>query len=133
VEDFTTIETLDPKKSYYHSGPSPMRPNKLWTFPHDGASRAQPLVVVGPFKEEEEGTSITSDVVKVRSEDPDTPGGRVRRDVGNFGLESCMHLPWLAHDQTPVPKQFPNFGLIKRSNTRHQCVRSAFEETRGPS
>jgi len=30
--------------------------------------------VVGPFEEEEEGTGITSDVVKVESEDPDTPG-----------------------------------------------------------
>ena len=29
-------------------------------------------VVVGPFEEEEEGTSITSDVVKVKGEDPTT-------------------------------------------------------------
>ena len=37
------------------------------------------VVVVGPFKEEEEGTGIASDVVKVQAvmvqgEDPDTPG-----------------------------------------------------------
>ena len=31
-------------------------------------------VVVGPFKEEEEGTGIASDVVKVKGEDPATPG-----------------------------------------------------------
>ena len=31
-------------------------------------------VVVGPFDEEEEGTSIASDVVKVKGEDPATPG-----------------------------------------------------------
>ena len=31
-------------------------------------------VVVGPFEEEEEGTSIASDVVKVKGEDPATPG-----------------------------------------------------------
>jgi len=31
------------------------------------------VVVVGLFEEEEEGISIASDVVKVPSEDPDTP------------------------------------------------------------
>ena len=31
-------------------------------------------VVVGPFEEEEEGTGIPSDVVKVTGEDPATPG-----------------------------------------------------------
>ena len=36
-------QTLDlvPKKSYHHLGLSPMRPNELWTCPHDGAARAQ--------------------------------------------------------------------------------------------
>ena len=32
------------------------------------------VTVVGPFEEEEEGTSIASDVVKVEGEDPATPG-----------------------------------------------------------
>ena len=32
------------------------------------------VTVVGPFEEEEEGTGIASDVVKVTGEDPDTPG-----------------------------------------------------------
>jgi len=41
VEDFTTIGTLDLKKSYHHSGPLWMRPNELWTCPHDGAARVQ--------------------------------------------------------------------------------------------
>jgi len=31
-------------------------------------------VVVGPFEEEEEGTGVASDVVKVEGEDPGTPG-----------------------------------------------------------
>ena len=31
-------------------------------------------IVVGPFEEEEEGTGVTSDVVKVKGEDPATPG-----------------------------------------------------------
>ena len=29
---------------------------------------------MGPFEEEEEGTGIASDVVKVKGEDPATPG-----------------------------------------------------------
>jgi len=32
------------------------------------------VTVVGPFEQEEEGTGITSDVVKVEGEDPGTPG-----------------------------------------------------------
>ena len=32
------------------------------------------VVVVGAFEEEEEGIGVTSDVVKVKGEDPDTPG-----------------------------------------------------------
>jgi len=35
-------------------------------------------VVVGLFEEEEEGIGITSDVVKVKGEDPATPGSRRR-------------------------------------------------------
>jgi len=30
--------------------------------------------VVGPLEEEEDGTGITSDVVKLKGEDPATPG-----------------------------------------------------------
>ena len=32
------------------------------------------VVVVGLFEEEDEGTSVASDVVKVEGEDPATPG-----------------------------------------------------------
>ena len=32
------------------------------------------VVVVGLLEEEEEGTGVTSDVVKVKGEDPATPG-----------------------------------------------------------
>jgi len=32
------------------------------------------VTVVGAFEEEEEGTGIASDVVKVKGEDPATPG-----------------------------------------------------------
>jgi len=48
------------------------------TFPDDGVPRVQApvinVVVVGPFEEEEEGTGVASDVVKVEGEDPATPG-----------------------------------------------------------
>jgi len=32
------------------------------------------VTVVGPFEEEEEGTGVASNVVKVKGEDPVTPG-----------------------------------------------------------
>jgi len=60
---------------------------------------------VGPFEEEQEGTSVASDVVKVQGEDPDTQGNlrgdRVRLGRRRFG--SWVRLPWLAHDETPGP------------------------------
>ena len=38
------------------------------------------MVVVGPFEEEEEGTGVASEVVKVKGGDPATPGqGEERR------------------------------------------------------
>jgi len=40
------------------------------------------VVVVGPFEEEEEGIGVTSDVVKVKSEDPATPDPLTRNDPG---------------------------------------------------
>ena len=40
----------------------------------------------GPFEEEEEGTGITSDVVKVEGEDPGTPGPRLRNDPGTVTI-----------------------------------------------
>ena len=56
-----------------------MRPNELWTCPHTTEPPGHKHlvvngVVVGPFEEEEEGTGVASDVVKVQGEDPATPG-----------------------------------------------------------
>jgi len=55
-----------------------MRLKELWTCPHDRVPRHKPLVVnvvgIGPFEEEEEGTSVASDVFEVEGEDPDTQG-----------------------------------------------------------
>ena len=67
-----------PEESYHHLGLSPMRPNELWTCPRDGAAMGQAHGCqrnsCGPFEEEEEVTGVTSDVVKVKGEDPATPG-----------------------------------------------------------
>ena len=57
---------------------SPMRPNELWTCPNTEppglAPGCQRRLLLSPFEEEEEGTGVTSDVVKVKGEDPATPG-----------------------------------------------------------
>jgi len=113
VEDFTAIGTLDLKKSFYHSGPSPMRSNELWTCPlvGDGAARAQAHGCqrsnCWSFEEEEEGIVIASDLVKAEGENLETPGylrgERVRRDVGDLGSWVCP--PWLARDETPGPSR----------------------------
>jgi len=53
-----------------------MRPNELWTCPHDGAARAQAPGCqrnsCGSVRRGRGGTSVASDVVKVQGEDPDT-------------------------------------------------------------
>jgi len=41
---------------------------------------------VGPFAEETEGTGVTSDVVKVKVEDPATPGPLKRNDTGTVTI-----------------------------------------------
>ena len=40
------------------------------------------VTVVGPFEEEEERTGVASDVVKVKGEDPATPGQWYRHGTG---------------------------------------------------
>jgi len=80
VEDFENLGTPVPKKSYHHLGLSPMRPNELETRPK--ITKEKPwhkslvvnVVVVGAFEEEEEGTGVASDIVKVEGEDPAIPG-----------------------------------------------------------
>jgi len=75
------------------------------------------VIVMGPSEEEEEGTGVASDVVKVQGEDPDTPGylmvdrvrlGRRRsRIVGASPLARSRSSPGTVH----------NIGLIKQINT----------------
>jgi len=51
---------------------------------------------VGPFEEEDEGTNVASDVVKVEDEDPDTPGylrgDRVRLGRGRSRIVGASPL-----------------------------------------
>ena len=52
------------------------------------------VVVVGPFEEGEEGISVTSDVVKVKGEDLDTPGYlREDRVRGMLAISDRWMLP----------------------------------------
>jgi len=70
------------------------------------------VVVVGPFEEEEEGTSVASDVDKVQGEDPDTPGylrgdrvrlGRRRsRIVGASPSARSRCSPGTVHNDSPI-------------------------------
>jgi len=59
--------------------------------------------VEGPSEEEEEGTTIASEVVKVEGKDPGFPGylrgDRVRGYVGE--IQSWVRPPWLALEETP--------------------------------
>jgi len=99
VEDYIDLGTTVSKKSYHHLGLSLMRPNELWTSPDDGAARAQApgcqhsTCQCGSVEEEEEGTGIASDVVKVEDEDQATPGDyprsvdtRTPRDRNDFPI-----------------------------------------------
>jgi hypothetical protein len=56
---FNKNSTLKATHTHTHTGHKPLVVNG---------------VVVGPFEEEEEGTGVDSDVVKVQGEDPATPG-----------------------------------------------------------
>jgi len=56
------------------------------------------VAVVGPFEEEEEGTGITSDVVKVEGENPDTPG-YLRGDRVRLGPDRS---PGTVHNDSPI-------------------------------
>jgi len=55
---------------------------------------------LGPFEEEEEGTCVASNVVKVQGEDPDTPGhlrwDRVRLGTLKVSDHGCGSLGSLA-------------------------------------
>jgi len=78
--------------------------------------------LLGPFEEEEEGTGVASDVVKVEGEDPDTPDylGGTGRDWDVVDLGSWVRLPWLAHDEVPGPYiTIPQYRFNKTKQHTH--------------
>jgi len=62
-------------------------------------------LVVGPFKEEEEGIGITSKVVKVEGEDPATTsslrGGQ--GEVARWRSVTWVRVPWSSFKETSGP------------------------------
>jgi len=64
--------------------------------------------LLGPFEEEEEGSGIASDVVKVEGEDPGTPGSLRSVDTR----------------KNPGTVRFTNIGSTKQSNTHTICASS---------
>ena len=90
VEDSAVSGTPVSKKYFHYQGPSPMRPNGLWTCPDTeppglapGCHRRKLLV---PFKKEEEGIGIACDIVKVQGRVPGLP---IRDCAG--GCKSSEH------------------------------------------
>ena len=88
-----------------------MRPNELWTHQTTEPPGQKPLVVnvvvVGPFEEEEEGTGVTSDVVKVEGEDPDTPGyqgGQGKETISDRGCVPIGSLVMKPRDRNDSPR-----------------------------
>jgi len=115
-----TLVNPVPKKSYHHSGPSPVRQNKLRICQDKGAARAKDIwistaLVVGPSEKEKEGIGIACDVIKVKGKDLATSGSlrgdRVRWHVGDpfrwyvlFGPP--LRKPWDRND-SPISNKFP--------------------------
>ena len=60
---------------------------------------------MGPFEEEEEGTGVTSDVVKVKGEDPATPGPLQRNDHGTVTIPQYRFNKTIQHTQLFGKKQ----------------------------
>ena len=102
-EDFIDLGTAVSKKSYHHLRLSPMRPNELWTCPDDGAARAPvpdcQRSSCGSVRRGRGGDRYSqpdSDTVKVKGEDPATPGdyprsvdtARTPRDRNDFPISA---------------------------------------------
>jgi len=80
------------------------------------------VVVVHPFEEEEEGISVTSDVVKVEGEDPDIAGyqrgDRVR--LGRWRSRIVGASPFFAHAEAPGPYiTIPQYWFNKTKQHKH--------------
>ena len=67
---------------------------RTWDLPrrrsrHGTSPWLSTQLLLGPFEEEEEGTSVASDVVKVEGEDPATPGPLKRNESGTITQSAC--------------------------------------------
>jgi len=86
VENFADLGTPVPKKSYHDLGLSPRGQTNFGPALTTELPGHKPLivngVVVGPFEDEEEGTCVASDIIKVKGKDPATPGPLKRNDPG---------------------------------------------------
>jgi len=81
------------------------RPNSIGLAHTTEPPGQKPLVVnevvVGPFDEEEEGTGVASDVVKVKDEDPATPGSPdLRNDPGTVTIPQYRVNKTMQHTHT---------------------------------
>ena len=75
------------------------------------------VTVVGPFEEEEEGTGVASDVVKVEGEDPATPGLLPQGiDPGTVTIPQYRYNKTKQHTHTLKPKleSLPILSSIER-------------------
>jgi len=79
---------------------------------------------VDPFEEEEEGTSVNSDVVKVKGEDPATPGPLKRNDTGTVTMSQYRYNKTKQH--TPAHfRSDSKFSWIfqqSMSKDKYACV-----------
>ena len=106
-----TLVNPVPKKSYHHSGPSPVRQNKLRICQDKGAARAKDIwistaLVVGPFEKEKEGIGIACDVIKVKGKEGSghpwfSKGGQ--GEVACWRSISWVRAPWPTFEETSGP------------------------------
>ena len=64
---------------------------------------------MGPFEEEEEGTGVASDVVKVEGEDPATPGPQKRNDTRTITIPQYQ---FNKNKATHTHKRLPVLGSV---------------------
>jgi len=94
-----TLGALEPKKSYYHSEPSPMRPNELWICLHMEPPGLRPwrstALVVGALEEKEEDISIASDKSTLQAEGLQPRSRRAQLAVSQIHTNFCSFLGFL--------------------------------------
>jgi len=95
------------------------RVNKTMQQTHGHKPLVVNVVVVGPFEEEEEGTGIASDVVKVKGEDPATPGYYLR-SVDTRKPRDCNDSP-ISGESNKAKHTNQEFKFIRTSICSFSC------------